>query len=81
MQPYLPLTQVSNPVDLAGRASPDIYTFARITDALFDDPSVDAVLYTGFFGGYASYTGEAAEQELRSPRGSPSCATRAASRC
>ena len=64
MQPHLPLTQVSNPVDLAGAGESDIYTFAHITDALVDDPNVDAVLFTGFFGGYASYSPEAAEQEL-----------------
>ncbi len=64
VQPHLPLTQVSNPVDLAGAGEADIYTFAHITAALVDDPNVDAVLYTGFFGGYASYSAEAAEQEL-----------------
>ncbi len=64
VQPHLPLTQVSNPVDLAGAGESDIYTFAHITDALVDDPNVDAVLFTGFFGGYASYSPEAAEQEL-----------------
>ena len=64
VQPHLPLTQVSNPVDLAGAGEADIFTFAHITDALVNDPSVDAVLYTGFFGGYASYSAEAAEQEL-----------------
>jgi acyl-CoA synthetase (NDP forming) len=64
VQPHLPLTQVSNPVDLAGAGEADIFTFAHITHALVDDPNVDAVLYTGFFGGYASYSAEAAEQEM-----------------
>jgi acyl-CoA synthetase (NDP forming) len=68
VQPYLPLTQVANPVDLAGAGESDIYNFARITDALFDDEAVDAVLYTGYFGGYAGYTDEAAEQELQVAR-------------
>lgn len=64
VQPHLPLTQVSNPVDLAGAGESDIFTFAHITAALIADERVDAVLYTGFFGGYATYSPEAAEQEL-----------------
>jgi acetate---CoA ligase (ADP-forming) len=64
VQPYLALTQASNPVDLAGAGESDISTFAHITEALVDDAGVDAVLYTGFFGGYASYSAEAAQQEL-----------------
>ncbi len=64
VQPHLPLTQVSNPVDMAGAGEADISTFAHITDALLDDPGVDAVLYTGYFGGYAGYSAAAAEQEL-----------------
>ncbi len=68
VQPYLPLTQVANPVDLAGAGESDIYNFARITDALVADEGVDAVLYTGYFGGYAGYTDEAAQQELEVAR-------------
>ncbi|MDX6377030.1 MAG: hypothetical protein QOE98_1333, partial [Gaiellaceae bacterium] len=34
VQPHLPLTQVSNPVDLAGAGEADISTFAHITHAL-----------------------------------------------
>jgi acyl-CoA synthetase (NDP forming) len=64
VQPHLPLTQVSNPVDLAGAGESDISTFAHITEALVDDENVDSVLYTGFFGGYASYSPQAGEQEL-----------------
>ncbi len=64
IQPDLPLTTAANPVDLAGAGESDIRSFARIAEALAADPAIEAVLFTGYFGGYAGYTEEAAAQEL-----------------
>jgi acyl-CoA synthetase (NDP forming) len=57
-------SQPVNPVDLAGMGEQDIAVFARVGEALVDDAGVDAVLYSGYFGGYAGYSDEARETEL-----------------
>ena len=49
----IPTGRASNPVDLAGAGERDIYSFARIGEAVLSDPGVDALLLTGYFGGYA----------------------------
>ncbi len=45
----------SNPVDLAGGGEQDIRTFERAARVLLRSGEVDAVLMTGYFGGYAEY--------------------------
>jgi acyl-CoA synthetase (NDP forming) len=45
----------SNPIDLAGGAEQDIRTFHRAADVLLHSSDVDALLMTGYFGGYAEY--------------------------
>jgi acetate---CoA ligase (ADP-forming) len=64
IQPDMPLTTAANPVDLAGAGESDILSFARVTEALADDDAIEAVLFSGYFGGYAGYTEEAAASEL-----------------
>ena len=56
---------VSNPVDLAGGAEQDVHTFDRVAYAVLDSGETDALLVTGYFGGYAEYGPEVAAEELR----------------
>jgi acyl-CoA synthetase (NDP forming) len=52
----LPATaSVVNPIDVAGGGEQDITCFERTAHHLLDSPEVDAVLMTGFFGGYGDY--------------------------
>jgi acyl-CoA synthetase (NDP forming) len=55
---------VSNPIDLAGAAEQDVHAFDRITLDLLGGGEVDALLVTGYFGGYAEYGPETAAEEL-----------------
>ena len=53
----LPATAaVSNPIDLAGGGEQDIESFHRTTRALLESGEVDAVLISGYFGGYSEYS-------------------------
>jgi acyl-CoA synthetase (NDP forming) len=56
---------VSNPVDLAGGAEQDVHAFDRIALELLRSDEVDALLVTGYFGGYAEYGAQVAVEELR----------------
>jgi acyl-CoA synthetase (NDP forming) len=47
---------VSNPIDLAGGGESDIHSFDRTTRAVLESGEVDAVLMTGYFGGYTGYS-------------------------
>jgi acetate---CoA ligase (ADP-forming) len=58
-----PTAAVSNPIDLAGGGEQDIRTFDRTTGALLRSGEVDAVLVTGYFGGYGEYAGTLARGE------------------
>jgi acetate---CoA ligase (ADP-forming) len=61
----LPVTAAtSNPIDLAGGGEQDIFSFERTTRLLLDTGEVDAVLITGYFGGYGEYAQRLARQEL-----------------
>ncbi|MEV6010606.1 acetate--CoA ligase family protein [Streptomyces sp. NPDC051976] len=48
---------VGNPVDLAGMGEQDPMSYARSVQALLAADEVDAVLMTGYFGGYAAAEG------------------------
>ncbi|HWE13098.1 MAG TPA: acetate--CoA ligase family protein [Solirubrobacteraceae bacterium] len=56
---------VSNPVDLAGGAEQDVHTFDRVALTLLDEDQADALLITGYFGGYAEYGPEVEAEEIR----------------
>jgi acyl-CoA synthetase (NDP forming) len=56
---------VSNPIDLAGAAEQDVHVFDRLALDLLGGGEVDALLVTGYFGGYAEYGAETAEHEVR----------------
>ncbi len=66
--PSLPNSAPVNPIDLAGAGEQDIHSFARITAALMAADEVDGVLFSGYFGGYAGYSPEAAATEIEVAR-------------
>jgi acyl-CoA synthetase (NDP forming) len=53
LRPEIPSGSVANPVDLAGAGERDVESFGRIAEGLLADGGIDAVLMTGYFGGYA----------------------------
>lgn len=59
-----PSAAVANPIDLAGGGEQDIRSFARTADALLASGEVDALLVSGYFGGYHEYSAEMAAAEL-----------------
>ncbi|HLH66339.1 MAG TPA: acetate--CoA ligase family protein [Solirubrobacteraceae bacterium] len=56
---------VSNPIDVAGGAERDVHTFPRIAQELLGAGDADALLITGYFGGYREYGPEVEAEELR----------------
>jgi acetate---CoA ligase (ADP-forming) len=50
-----PAAAVANPIDLAGGGEADIHSFERTARAVLGSGEVDAVLMTGYFGGYSDY--------------------------
>jgi acyl-CoA synthetase (NDP forming) len=61
----LPATAATaNPVDVAGGGEQDIACFARVSATLCATGEVDAVLMSGFFGGYGGYSAELGAGEL-----------------
>ncbi len=55
LQKILPAgAALGNPVDVAGGTDNNPYVFAQCAEILLQDPSVDALLIVGLFGGYAS---------------------------
>jgi len=65
LRAFLPPTAaVGNPIDLAGGGEQDVRSFDRTAAALLRSGEVDAVLLTGYFGGYATYGEPLASAEL-----------------
>jgi acyl-CoA synthetase (NDP forming) len=50
-----PTAACANPIDLAGGGEQDIHSFDRSVRLLLGAGEVDAVLMTGYFGGYGEY--------------------------
>jgi acyl-CoA synthetase (NDP forming) len=66
---HLPATaSVSNPVDMAGGGEQDFGSYGRVAEALLTSGELDAVLFTGYFGGYSTESAALGEQELASAR-------------
>lgn len=66
---HLPATaSVSNPVDMAGGGEQDFGSYGRVAEALLASGELDAVLFTGYFGGYSTESAALGEQELASAR-------------
>jgi acyl-CoA synthetase (NDP forming) len=59
-----PSAGVHNPVDLAGAAERDVRSFDRVASIVLGSGEVDALLTTGYLGGYAEYAEEFAREEL-----------------
>jgi acyl-CoA synthetase (NDP forming) len=59
-----PTASVGNPIDMAGSGEQDITSFARVIRVLVDSDEIDAVLVTGYFGGYGGYSHALREGEL-----------------
>jgi acetate---CoA ligase (ADP-forming) len=55
---------VSNPVDLAGGAEMDVHTFDRVAHTLLSEDQADALLITGYLGGYAESGPEVEAEEI-----------------
>lgn len=53
----------SNPVDLAGAGEQDVRSFERVVEAVLESGEIDAVLVTGYFGGYGAYSAELGRAE------------------
>jgi acyl-CoA synthetase (NDP forming) len=61
----LPATaSTSNPVDMAGGGEQDFSSYGRVVETLLASGDVDAVLLTGFFGGYSVKSEELGRREL-----------------
>ena len=64
---HLPATaSVGNPVDMAGGGEQDFGSYGRVARALLASGELDAVLFTGYFGGYSTDSASLGEQELAS---------------
>ena len=48
-----PTIVTANPVDLAGAGEQDFWNFERANTAVLESGEVDAVIFTGYFGGYS----------------------------
>ncbi|HXV56994.1 MAG TPA: acetate--CoA ligase family protein [Gaiellaceae bacterium] len=64
-----PTASLVNPVDFAGGGEQDISSFATVSRALLESGEVDAVLLTGYFGGYSQYSEEFVRQEVEAAGG------------
>ena len=65
----LPATaSFANPVDFAGGGERGLTTYVEVGRVLLRSDDVDAVLLTGYFGGYGADTPELAEEEIATAR-------------
>lgn len=60
-----PTAGVSNPIDIAGGGEQDITCFTRVVSKLNSSSEHDALLMTGFFGGYGDYDPAARPAEVQ----------------
>ncbi|MGI9117401.1 MAG: acetate--CoA ligase family protein [Gaiellales bacterium] len=64
MQPHLKHNAAANPVDLAGADGSMLWCFHGLVDAMLASDEVDAVVMSGYFGGYGAYHPESESAEL-----------------
>lgn len=64
MRPLLKHNEPRNPVDLAGADASVLWHFHGLVDAMLDDAGVDAVVMSGYFGGYGAYHPESGDLEV-----------------
>lgn len=58
-----PNATTTNPIDLAGGGEQDFFNYARTVGTLAESGEVDAVLLTGYFGGYGEESSQLAAVE------------------
>ena len=69
LEDHLPETaSVANPVDFAGGGERGLASYADVGRLLLESPDVDAVLLTGYFGGYGVDTPELGREEIAAAR-------------
>ena len=61
--PHLPDAAPRNPVDFAGAGEQFLAIFEDVTRIILESGEVDAVLVTGYFGGYSEFSDEFRAQE------------------
>ncbi len=59
---------LANPVDFGGSAASSLVAYADVGRVLLSSQDIDAVLLTGYFGGYAVDTPEQLDEELAAAR-------------
>jgi len=64
IEPVLRNALPRNPVDLAGVDGSRVWDFHAVADAILAAPEVDALVMTGYFGGYGDYHPEAGDTEI-----------------
>lgn len=64
MVPHLKHNAPANPVDLAGADGSMLWCFHGLVDAMLSSEEVDAVVMSGYFGGYGAYHPESEQAEL-----------------
>jgi acetate---CoA ligase (ADP-forming) len=64
-----PTAVTTNPVDFAGAGEQDLQTYERVPRLLLESDEVDAVLLTGYLGGYSASADELREPETEAARG------------
>lgn len=63
-----PRAGTSNPVDMAGEADYNLGAYAQVVANLLASEEVDAVLLSGYFGGYSAQDNDSARAETRAAR-------------
>jgi acetate---CoA ligase (ADP-forming) len=64
-----PTAMTTNPVDFAGAGEQDLSSYERVPRLLLESGEVDAVLVTGYLGGYSAMSDELREPETDAARG------------
>jgi acyl-CoA synthetase (NDP forming) len=64
-----PSALTANPVDFAGAGEQDLQSYERVPRLLLESGEVDAVLLTGYLGGYSATSDELREPETAAARG------------
>lgn len=57
-----------NPIDLAGGGEQDFFSYAKVARGVLESGEVDALLLTGYFGGYSTYSEDFLEREVEVAR-------------
>jgi acetate---CoA ligase (ADP-forming) len=64
-----PTATTTNPVDFAGAGEQDLRSYERVPRLLLESGEIDAVLLTGYLGGYSATSDELREPETHAARG------------